>query len=106
MDVLGLFWNFDANNNTKIIVFIVVVVIVLCILCKPKNKKKKADNFTNNNKLSKCQIDYKTCQENKKRGNIKNMCQVCKTNGDYPDRIYNNTQGWIKIDPKNGKPLK
>ena len=102
MDLLGLFWNFNANDSTKIIAFFIFIVLMLCIICKPK-KKRVTDGFSE--RPTKCQIDYKMCQENSKRGNNnKNVCHLCKSNGDYPDKIYKNGVGWIKLNPKSGKP--
>ncbi len=118
MEFLNLFWNFDADNKTKFFVFAIIALMALCILCKPKGKKKESTptiNSNNNAKpkmnnppqpLTKCQIDYKVCQENTKRGNLnKNMCFQCKPNGDFPNQIYYPSIGWINVDPKTGKPL-
>ena len=110
MDFLNLFWSFDANGSTKLIVMSVVAILILCIICKPKNKKKIDEYKTDNNNsqnLSKCQVDYKMCQENTERGNNtdKNLCHVGKPNGDYPDKVYNQNVGWVKIDPKYGNPI-
>ena len=112
MDSLNLFWSLNVNNSTKLIMISIVVILILCIICKPKNKK-KVDEYINhsnnknnnkNNNLSKCQIDYETCKENNRRGNIdKTFCHVCKPNGDYPDKIYHPNVGWMKVDPKTGK---
>lgn len=110
MDSLNLFWSLDANNSTKLIVLVTIALLILCIICKPKNKKKvdgyKPTENTDNNKLSKCQIDYKMCQVNSNRGNTdKNFCHVCKPNGDYPDKIHHQNVGWIKVNPKTGTPI-
>ena len=102
MDFLSLFWNIDVSNTTKIIAFIIFVIFILCIICKPRNKK--IDTYVADRGPSKCQIDYKTCQENSKRGN-KNVCYVCKPNGDYPEKIHHPQLGWIKLNPKTGKQI-
>ncbi len=116
MDFLTLFWKFDANNSTKMFVFILFVICLLCIICKPKSKNKK-ENFNNNMQYggqkmpttapatapTKCEIDFKVCQENQKRGNKNDMCFRCMPNGDYPPQIYHPNAGWVKIDPKSGK---
>jgi len=103
-----LFWNLDVSNVTKLIAFSIFVLLILCIICKPKNKKIDKYNKTGpiTNKPTKCQIDYKICQENIKRGNSsKDVCYICKSNGDYPDKIYHPTTGYLKLDPKTGKAI-
>jgi hypothetical protein len=126
MEFLSLFWNFDADNKTKFIFSVFVVIIFLCLFCRPKgsnnsnqlemfnkiNSVLKGDEWNKKrekkfkNKLTNCQIDYKLCKENLKRGNINSlMCQTCQPNGDYPSKIYHQNLGWIKVNTKTGKPL-
>ena len=101
MELLKLFWDLDANNGAKFIIFIMVAVCILCIICRPKNKK---DMYKDSSEPTNCQIDYKLCKENSKRGNNA-VCHVCKPNGEYPDKIYSPDLGWIGVDPKTGKSV-
>ena len=107
MDHLMLFWNLDVSNVTKLIVFSIFILLILCIICKPKNKKiDKYNKMETATEPTKCQIDYKMCQENIKRGNsAKDLCYVCKSNGDYPDKIYHPGTGYVKLNPKTGKAM-
>lgn len=90
MDILNLFWNLDASDATKVFIFIVCALCALCTICKSKNE----------NKPTKCEIDYSLCIENNN-----DMCYKCLPNGDFPSQIYNSNIGWINIDPKTGKHL-
>jgi hypothetical protein len=97
MDFLNLLWNFDADDKTKMILFMIIASISLFILVRYTPRKQIA---------SKCQIDHRTCLVNVKHGNkLNNDCLKCKTNGDYPDQIYNSEAGCIKLDPKTGLGL-
>jgi hypothetical protein len=111
MEFLNLFWNFDADNKTKLIIFCSLVIMFLCILCKPKNNKVShipilQPNVSKKTNISKCQIDQKVCQVNVKHGYTnKNLCIKCKPNGNYPDKIYNSKIGWINLDPNTGQEI-